>query len=292
MALRLEIPHLRAFATVARLASFTRAAERLHLTQSAVSWQVRRLEARVGRVLLDRAPDGIHLTAEGRDLLSDAERILGAHDQAVDKLRRSDLEGRVRFGCAEDVIAERLAGVLGRFRRLHPGVRLEVVVDASGPLKARVEAGVLDTAIIQQPAGESAGRPLWREQPIWARGREMTLDTAEALPLVTFGTDCVYRAAAGAALDRAGIEWFPVLECFSIAGVRSAIAAGIGVGVLARRHLDARLEVVGEDVLPPLAENEIVLAGPAAQAGTPLAALTELMLDELTVPGRAVDVAA
>ncbi len=291
--MRLEIPHLRAFVTVARLGSFTRAAERLNLTQSAVSWQVRRLEQRVGHVLLDRAHDGIRPTAHGRDLLGDAERILATHDQAVDKLRRSDLEGRVRFGCAEDLIAERLAAVLSRFRRLHPGVRLEVVVDASAVLKERVEARDLDTAIIQQPAGETCGRHLWSEQALWVRGPGTAIDLSAPLPLVTFGSACIYRAAASAALEGAGLSWFPVLECFSIAGVRTAIAAGIGLGVLAGRHLDSSIEAIAQDgPLPRLPENDFVLAGPEPEAGTPLAILTELMLEELTQPGQPAEVAA
>lgn len=287
MPLRLEIPHLRAFAAVAELGSFTRAAKRLHLTQSAVSWQVRRLEARIGHTLLNRSHDGVCLTAHGRDLLSDAERVLSAHDQAVDRLRRSSLRGRVRFGCAEDLIADRLAGVLSRFRRMHPGVQLEVVVDPSPVLQQRVDDRDLDAAIVQRPAGADDAHRLWREQPLWVCGQDAPLDLASPVPLVTFGPACVYRAAANAALDCAGVAWFPVLECPSLAGVRSAIAAGIGIGVLAERHLDARLHVMeGTDWLAPLPENDFVLAGPTAPAGTPVAVLTNLMLDELAVVGR------
>ncbi len=284
--MRLEIPQLRAFVAVVELQSFTRAAERLHLTQSAVSWQVKRLEARIGRELLRRGPDGITTTADGRDLMSDALRVLAAHDVAVDRLRRSDLEGRVRFGCAEDLIAERLAGVLGRFQRFHPAVRLEVVVDASAVLRRRVATGDLDTAIIQQPSG-GGGRFLWREQPLWVRSRDTVIDRRRPLPLVTFGEDCVYRAVAGSALDQAGIAWFPVLECFSVTGVRAAIAAGVGVGVLAARHLDARLEALdGDDGLPMLGENDFVIVDARDGADTLAAHLIELVLEELQVPGH------
>lgn len=290
--MRLEIPHLRAFVTVARLGNFTRSAERLHLTQSAVSWQVKRLEERVGRRLLRRTAEGVSLTADGSDLLPDAEQILSVHDLAVDRLRRSDLEGRVRFGCAEDLIAERLAGVLSRFQRTHPGVRLEIVVDASAVLERRVELGDLDTAIVQRPASETGDHLLWREQPLWVRSHGSAIDEARPLPLVTFGEACVYRAAASVALDQAGIAWFPVLECFSIAGVRSAVAAGIGIGVLAQRHLDSRLVITDEPRLPKLPENDFILVGPPVGTTTPVAVLTDLMLEELTARDRMDEIAA
>jgi len=280
MSLRLEIPHLRAFVTVARLQSFTRAAETLNLTQSAVSWQVRRLEERIGRTLLSRGTTAIGLTPHGRDFLADAMRVLSAHDQAIDSLRRSDLAGRVRFGCAEDLIAERLSDVLSRFQRLHPGVRLEVVVDASLVLKRRVESGDLDSAIVQQEAGGPAGQFLWREQPLWVGAPDARIGEERPLPLVTFGKDCVYRAAAAAALEAAGIDWYPVLECSSVAGVRAAVAAGIGVGVLAERHFDnATPPLVELTSLPLLSENDFILLGGKANAA--LAALTELMLQKL-----------
>lgn len=287
MSLRLDIPQLRAFATVARLGGFTRAAASLNLTQSAVSWQVRRLEERVGGPLLARDPDGVGLTGRGRDLLPDAERVLAAHDAAVDRLRRSDLAGRVRFGCAEDVIAERLAGVLGRFRRLHPEVRLEVAVDASPLLRARVRAGALDAAILQesgQEPGVAPGRVLWRETPLWARGPDSAIEALRPLPLVTFGESCVYRAAATTALDAAGVPWFPILECPGVTGVRAAIAAGVGIGVLAPRHLALPGGAIeAARTLPPLPGSAIVLVE-SADPPVPVAPLVALVLDELGAP--------
>src|SRR5690606_32900719 len=139
---------------------------------------------------------------------------------------------------SEDVVALHLTDLLARFRRLHPGVRLEIVVDTSIALRRRFERGDLDAALFQAPLGDHrGGRPLWRERPRWLIGSDESVLAQRPLPLVTFGEACVYRVAATAALDAAGLPWFPVLECPSLAGVQAAIRAGIGVGVLARRHL-------------------------------------------------------
>lgn len=297
MSLRLDVPHLRAFLAVAETASFTRAAERLNLTQSAVSWQIKRLEERVGRPLFhrpaSRAGDGVAPTAEGRDLLSHAARVLAAHDAAVDHLRRSDLAGRVRFGCSEDLIAERLAGLLARFRRGHPDVRLEIVVDTSTALRQRFERSDLDAALVQIPLGEGqpAGRALWRERPRWLVGPDSSLLVQRPLPLVTFGEACVYREAATRALAAVGVPWFPVLECPSLAGVQAAIRAGVGIGVLARRHLaEGLVEAPASAGLPPLPENLFALLADPAAAKPATLALTDLMRAELAesdAPGAA-----
>ncbi|MGF1529028.1 MAG: LysR family transcriptional regulator [Candidatus Competibacterales bacterium] len=258
--MRLDIPHLRAFATVAEVGNFTRAAERLALTQSAVSWQVKRLEERLGRTLLRREPWGVTPTPDGRELLAHAVRVLVAHAAAVAHLLRSELRGRVRFGCAEDLIAERLAQVLGRFRRTHPGVRLEVIVDTSSALHARVTAGEIDAALVQQGVGVGEGVVLWREEPLWVGSVDVALPM-EPLPLVAFGRDCLYRQLACAALDRRGAPWFPVLEAPSIASVRAALLAGVGVGVLAARHMVTGLVALDTSLLPPLPPLDYALIG-------------------------------
>lgn len=291
MSLRLDVPHLRAFVAVVESGSFTRAAGRLNLTQSAISWQVKRLEERIGRPLflrqVGRTADGVTATAEGADLLAHARRVLAAHDAAVEHLRRSDLAGGIRFGCSEDLIAERLAGLLARFRRSHPGVRLEIVVDTSIALRRRFEGGELDAALVQVPLGGGTGgglpgQPLWRERPRWLVGADLGLLDQRPLPLVTFGEACVYREAARSALAAASLPWFPVLECPSLAGVQAAIRAGVGVGVLARRHLvEGLAEAPASAGLPALPENAFALLADAGAKPATLA-LTELLRDALS----------
>ncbi|HAB57667.1 MAG TPA: LysR family transcriptional regulator, partial [Acidimicrobiaceae bacterium] len=107
----MDVESLRVFRQLVAAEGFTAAAERLGVTQSAVSHKIRRLEERIGRDLLRRDGQSFVLTPDGRDLLAHAEAIVDAHDRAVDALQRSNVSGTVRLGCNEEVAATQLAEV-------------------------------------------------------------------------------------------------------------------------------------------------------------------------------------
>ena len=115
---------LRSFVAVVDCANFTRAAERLHLTQSTVSQQVRRLEQGLDCKLLDRDQRRVQATAEGERLLGYARRILALHEEASDVLLHQQNEEVLRLGVPEDFAAERLMPLLSRFGLEHSAVRL------------------------------------------------------------------------------------------------------------------------------------------------------------------------
>ncbi len=284
MSLRLEIQLLRALVEVARAKSFTRAAAQLNLTQSAVSWQIKRLEDRIGRELLRRTPEGVVPTAAGRELLTRARRVLQAHDEAVEHFTRPNLNGRVRFGCAEDLIASHLGGLLERFRSLHPDVQLEIVVDLCPSLSQRVDSGDLDAAVVQFPEGSTTvGRVLWREQPMWVCGQGWVWGTGRSLPIVTFDHRSMYAEFVIEQLEASGLDWYPILECGSAAGVKAAVAAGVGVGILSSRQHGDQLGLVPESMgLPALPRCEFVLLSSNLEPTPPTAVLTELIVKELT----------
>src|ERR1700761_4374005 len=99
---------LRAFVAVKETGGFTRAAQRLHLTQSAVSHQIRRLEDQVGRALLLRTTRSLTLTEDGQDFLRYAEQILHSLDALAQRFRPSPISGSVRFGVPENFMGDRL----------------------------------------------------------------------------------------------------------------------------------------------------------------------------------------
>ena len=117
---------LRSFIAVVDCGNFTRAAERLHLTQSTVSQQIRRLEEAVACQLLDRDQRRVVATAEGERLLAYARRILALHEEAADVLINQQSDGVLRLGVPEDFASERLMPLLSAFVRAYPRVRLEV----------------------------------------------------------------------------------------------------------------------------------------------------------------------
>lgn len=236
--MKLDVESLRTLRMVVETGTFTEAASKLGMTQSAVSWKIKRLEERIGLELVKRGQD-IEATPDGRDLLIYAERIIEAHDEAVEHLSRSDLEGVVRLGTNEDLRGGELADVLARFGRMYPQIRLDVRVHLSGTVREWLEDGDVDLAVVQ--ILNSDIRPddveLWREPLTWVHGREHDFAPTEVVPVVTFGPGLVYLEESEESLKRGGLRWRTVLECPMLSGVQAAVESGLGIAALNTRNL-------------------------------------------------------
>lgn len=167
---------LRAFVAIKETGSFTRAAERLHLSQSAISHQIRRLEEQAGTTLLVRTTRRLTLTEDGEDFLRHAEHVLDAQDALSRRFETSSVSGTVRFGVPENFIGDGLPPLLTRFARQFPAVRLDVTVGTYLDLRAQVDADGLDLAVVMAlPGGQASGTVL-RENPVClGRGAEFRL---------------------------------------------------------------------------------------------------------------------
>src|ERR1700761_9625189 len=154
---------LKSFLVVAQEASFTRAAERLHLTQSAVSAHVRRLE--------------------GETLLGYARAILQLNEKAKLQLSGKPRSVHVRIGSSDDFMSSWLLRVLHDFQSACPAVSLDVCVANTGTLLPRLNGGELDIVVGSRCSGDQAGSLLWREPLVWAYSKMMVPDPSVALPL-------------------------------------------------------------------------------------------------------------
>lgn len=257
---RLDVESLRVFRELVAADGFTAAADRLGVTQSAVSHKIRRLEERIGLDLLLRDGQSFVLTADGRDLLAHADAIVDAHDRAVDSLHRSTVSGTVRLGCNEEVAATQLAEVAGRFGRTHPDVALEIRVRDSAVVAGWVDDGSVDVALIQVlDTGDAvrSGDDVWRRDELTVvQAVDAAFDDADEVPLISFGPDCLYEPWFASAMADAGRGWRTVMECPSIQGVQAAVAAGLGVAVLNTPHITDAMRPwlgLGQLALPPVA---------------------------------------
>ena len=144
----MELYQLRSFAAVAELGQLTRAAERLHVSQPALSAQIKALEDELSVALFDRGSGGMSLTAAGRQLLPDAERIIAAaqamRSQAL--ALRGEVAGRVRLGTVADPELVRLGDVLRRAVDRFPLLEIDVHQEISGAAFEKVRDGELDSA--------------------------------------------------------------------------------------------------------------------------------------------------
>lgn len=235
---------LRAFVAVKDAGGFTRAAERLHLTQSAVSHQIRRLEEQVGRPLLCRTTRNLTLTEDGVDFLRYAERILSSLDALNQRFLPSPVSGFVRFGVPETFMGERLLMLLSQFAREFPAVRLDVSVNCYDDLGAMIEADALDLAVVASTSDKTDATILRQDRFVWAAAEAFEIPPDTSLPVVFSPERCVNRQVGMAALAGSSIKWHVVFTSSSRQGIRAAVRAGIGVSVLTGDELEPGIKIV------------------------------------------------
>ena len=258
----LDMAVLRTLVTAQQLGSFNRAAGQIGRSQSAVSQQIRKLEEQVGEPLFRKQGRDLVLTDVGEVVLAYARRILNLNDEAVAAVRGRAIEGVVRFGLPADFAEAWLPSALGRFKRAHPAVRIEAVVDRNRRLLERLDKGELDLVLAlgnhsRDDAQPVAQLPLvWigssSMQPIWAPG--------EPIPLAVYEPPCFFRQGAITALDHAGVPWCIAFTSASLRGLWAAVEAGLGVTLRTAVGLPPGVSVL-DDVpgLPPTPEATLAL---------------------------------
>ncbi len=293
-----DLDVLRTFSTGIALGSFARAADRLGRSTSAVSAQLKKLEAQCGTPLLRKAGRGLELTTAGETLLAYAHRLLALNDEAAAAVRGSELRGLVRLGLQEDLGETLLPAVLGRFARAHPQVRIEACVARSGELRERFALGLLDLALLWDAGIDLTcvrAEPIMRlplqwigpadmgtlDAPWWQQRRTPGQAATEALPLVLLDAPCPLREIVTATLEHAGIAWRHAFNSASLAALWAATAAGLGLAVRTPLGLPAHVRAIdttGTD-LPLLPEMDLVLGRARTQLEPPAERLAELMIE-------------
>lgn len=150
----MEIRQLRAFVAIAESGTFTAGALRVHVTQAAISMQIRQLETEIGAKVFVRAPRHVILTEAGEQLLRRARHILREHDAALDEIAElaGAERGRLRIGSASAmVLTEQLPAILKELRKQHPAAEIAVTSGTSEVLVDQILAGEVDIAFVSLP---------------------------------------------------------------------------------------------------------------------------------------------
>lgn len=225
---------LRTFVIAVDSGSFTRAAELVGRTPSAISLQIKRLEEVVNASLFERDAHKMNVTAEGRIVEQYARRILALNDQALASLRQPSVAGRVRLGAPHEYTASLLPEFLGKFARSHPNVLLEVTSDLSKNLLKRQTAGEFDLVIaLHENTAPDGGRPIFTEPLVWVGSEDNESHLKAPLPLVLAPSPCIYRSRILQGLNQIDREFRIVYLSSSYSGVSAAVRAGIGVTAMA-----------------------------------------------------------
>jgi len=226
----LDVDLLKTFLAIADTGNFTRAAEEVNKTQSAVSMQMKRLEELVGRPLFVRDGRQSRFTADGERLIEYARRIVNLNDEAVAAFTKPELTGTLRFGTPDDYADRFLPEILARFSRTHPLVTVNVDCAQSGQLFERARHGELDLALVTACSEIFADEIVRTEPLVWVTSARHSVHMLDTLPIAISHTGCEWRALTISALERQGRKYRIAYSSPNSNAVNAAVLAGLAVG--------------------------------------------------------------
>lgn len=267
-----DLDVLRTFVTGIELGSFAKAADRLGRSTSAVSTQIKNLEAQLGTPILRKAGRGLEPTPAGETLLSYARRLLALNDEAVIAIASDNLEGQIRIGLQEDFGESFLTHILGDFSRAHPRVQIEARIARNAELIDLIQSGQLDIALAWDAGQQIENSEMLGTVAMQWIGKAESDINEIPLPLVLFNAPCLMRSAAIAALDNVGRQWRVAFTSPSLNGIWSAVNAGLGITVRTSAALPQHLSIIND--LPKLPTINLFLH---SASPTPTPAMQRLM---------------
>ena len=241
----MEIRQLRAFSAIAEMGTFTAGAQRVHITQAAISMQIRQLEIELGTPLFVRAPRRVLLTEAGEALLERTRRILREHDAAVAEIAElaGAERGRLRVGSASAMVsANPLPEILKELRETHPRADVSIVSGTSQMLVRQILAGDLDMAFVSLPV-EARGvqtEVLSRDELVaiasprhrLAKQRVVSVFTLAGEKLILGERGGNTRRLIDGLFEEAGVQPVVAMELSRLAAIKRMVEADMGVGII------------------------------------------------------------
>jgi DNA-binding transcriptional LysR family regulator len=254
----LDLDQVQAFLLVAEMKSFTRAAEAGGTSQSAVSLKLKRLEARLGRRLVERTPRLVRLTAEGTAFLPGARSLLAAHQRALGSEQNEEIS--LTLGVSDHAAGPELAAMLARVNAHDPTLKLEVTVGFSSAIAKTFDKGKLDAAMIRREGKQRGGEKLLTDEFGWFASPRFAQVARAPLRLAMLAAPCGVRAMAIRALDKAKIEWTESFIGGGVTAIAAAVDSGFAAAPLARRIAPPGSVDVGPiRKLPRLPRSDVLL---------------------------------
>ncbi len=261
----LDIGLLRTFLAVADRENFAGAADQVFRTQAAVSQQMQRLERLLDCKLLVRVGRHKRLTEEGVRLREYARRMLALNDETCRAMNQSVFAAPTRIGVCADAVDTILPDYLALCARTYPGMRIEIQVNRSRWLASALRRGDIDL-LLELEQFDEFPRITFRTSPVvWISGTHFHHQQNHPLPLVLVDSPCVFRRMALNRLEQKNRPWRNAFQTPTLAGVRAALRAGLGITPRTIEMLTPGLKVVGEElglpVLPSASYHLYMRAG-------------------------------
>lgn len=261
----LDLTTLRSFVAVAETGGVTRAAGFLHLTQSAVSMQLKRLEEALDLQLFDRVGRGVSLTTAGDQLLAYARRMIALNDEVVSRLTAHAFEGEIMLGVPHDVVYPAVPRVLKQFNAAYPRVRVNLEASYTRTLKDKFARGKCDVIVTTETGVDQGGEVLATQALSWVGAPGGVAWRQRPLQLA-FCRYCVFRGHITAALDQAGFPWDMRVDTESDRTIEAAVSADLAVHAMIQGTQPPYLELIDHGgALPELPLHQINLYGGTAR---------------------------
>src|SRR6218665_960498 len=268
----LDMELLRTFVAAAERESFAVAAARVFRTQAAVSLQMQRLEAVVGCALFTRVGRNKRLSDQGVRLLEYARRILSLNDEAYRAMTQEVFEYPVKIGACADAVDTLMPEYLEMCAETYPSLRIDIQVGRGGRgaepagilridiqvgrsrwLASALRRGDVDLVVDVAPHEEFHHVVLRTSPVVWLAGARFHYQQNLALPLVLIDSACPFRGMALEALAQQERNWRPTFQTSTLAGIRAALRAGLGITPRTIEMLTSDMKVVDHELgLPPL----------------------------------------
>ncbi len=256
----MDIDLLRTYVAIVDTGSFTRAARQTFRTQSAVSMQMKRLEAQVNRTLFRKEGRSLELTDDGKRLVHHARRLLAVHDEAMASMQPDAPAFRLRLGCPDDYAASLLPRLIVLIRENFPNVILSVQCASSNKLRQWMDAGEIDLALLTRTPDSDEGYLLLQDEGVWAMHKDRQLAGNECLPLTLYEADCKFHSAALDGLDKLQRPYELLMTSSNASAILALVRMAGAVTAVATSTLTEDMVIIGkEQQLPALPRVEIAL---------------------------------
>lgn len=236
-ALQLDSDLLRTFVAVADSGNFTRAADSVGRTQSAVSMQIKRLEEIVGEQLFERGSRGVELTRKGELLLGNSRRIVSLMEETEASFRAPPLSGRVRIGIPEEYGYTVLSQALGSFARAHPRVDITAHYGPSARNLAALDANQLDLAVVFEWEDVSSGETLRIDPTVWVTSDDHNQHLESPLPIALYDRSGWCTDFAMKSIEQRRLEYRIAYRSDTSGGLKLAVASGLAIAPISRSNI-------------------------------------------------------
>ena len=258
MAAPLDIDQLKTFIAIIDTGSFTRAADEVNKTQSAVSMQMRRLEERVNKTLFRKDGRINRLTPDGERLLAYARRLVRLNNETLAAFDKEALAGAIRLGTPDDYADRYMPDIIARFAKSNPNVELSITCEPSHDLIEQLSRNELDVALVTHNPKVHHSILVRTEPLYWVTSLAHSIHEEKPVPLALGRPSCDWRLLGCAALDSMGRQYTILFTSWSSTVIASAVLAGLAVSLLPESAVRPGMRILtAEDGFPSLPNAEI-----------------------------------